>query len=81
MIFNTSVALVQLTLRPSKVRDKLIVIECVFDLEGNFNVGGSITRFGFKLSHFDQIHLNRKRLCIKDATPVTRPDGTCSTES
>ena len=81
MIFNTSVALVQLTLRPSKVRDKLIVIECVFDREGNFNVGGSITRFGFKLSHFDQIHLNRKRLCIKDATPVTRPDGTCSTES
>ena len=81
MIFNTSVALVQLTLRPSKVRDKLIVIECVFDLEGNFHVGGSITKFGFKLNHFDQIHLKRKRSCIKDATPVTPPDGTCSTES
>ena len=81
MIFNTSVALVQLTLRPSKVRDKLIVIECVFDLEDNFHVGGFTTKFGFKLNHFDQIHLKRKRSCIKDATPVTRPDGTCSTES
>ena len=81
MNFNTSVALVHLTLRPSKVRDKLIVIECVFDLEGNFHVDGSITKFGFKLNHFDQIHLKRKRSCIKDATPVTRPDGTCSTES
>ena len=81
MIFNTSVTLVQLTLKPSKVRDKLIVIECVFDLEGNFHVGGFITKFGFKLNHFDQIHLKRKRSCIKDATPVTRPDGTCSTES
>ena len=81
MIFNTSVALVQLTLRPSRVRKDLIVIECAFDLEGNFHVGGFITRSGFKLSHFDQIHLKRKRSCIKDATPVTRPDGTCSTES
>ena len=81
MIFNTSVALVQLTLRPSRVRKDLIVIECVFDLEGNFHVGGSITKFGFKLNHFDQIHLKRKLPCIKDATPVTPPDGTCSTES
>ena len=79
MIFNTSVALVHLTLRPSNVREKLIVIECVFDLEGNFHVGGSITKSGFKLGHFDQIHLKRKRSCIEDAPPVTPPDGTCST--
>jgi len=78
MIFNTSVALVHLTLRPSNVREKLIVIECVFDLEGNFHVGGSITKSGFKLGHFDQIHLKRKRSCIMNATPVTLPAGTCS---
>jgi hypothetical protein len=51
------VELLVLHLRPSKVRENLIVIECVFDVEGNFHVGGSITRSGFKLGHFDQIHL------------------------
>lgn len=80
MIFNTSVALVHLTLRPSKVREKLIVIECVFAHEGNFHVGGSITKSGFKLNHFDQIHLKAERSCINDVA-VTPPDGTCSTES
>ena len=80
MIFNTSVALVHLTLRPSTVREKLVVIECVFGLEGNFYVGGSITNSGFKLRHFAKIHLERERPCIKDVA-VTPPDGTCSTES
>lgn len=78
MDFNTSVALVHLTLRRSRVREDLIVIECVFDREGNFHVGGSITKSGFKLGHFDQIHLKTKRSCSKE---VAVPDGTCSTES
>jgi hypothetical protein len=80
MIFNTSVALVHLTLKPSKDREKLVVIECVFALEGSFYVDGSITNAGFKLRHFAKIHLERERPCIKDVA-VTPPDRTCSTES
>ena len=80
MTFNTSVALVQLTLRLCDVPEDLVVTECVFGLEGNFHVGGSITKSGFKLRHFDKIDLERKRSCIDDVA-VTPPDGTCSTES